>query len=119
MSSFIYRMHSWLGIVVALPVLGWASSGLLYAWPNVIREGTIEQIQASKVVLTPSEAIDRANEFAGRQLPITALTLLVQDGRPHYQAVGGMGGEAILIDAETGSLTRQPPPKRLARYFRQ
>ena len=29
MRSFIYRTHIWLGLIVAVPVLAWASSGLL------------------------------------------------------------------------------------------
>jgi hypothetical protein len=29
MRSFIYRAHTWLGLIVAVPVLAWASSGLL------------------------------------------------------------------------------------------
>ncbi|MBV9958119.1 MAG: hypothetical protein JO360_06840, partial [Acidobacteria bacterium] len=58
-------------------------------------------------------------EFAGRQLPTTALTLLTREGRPVYQAVGGMGADSLLIDAETGAVIRTPPPGALTRYFRQ
>jgi hypothetical protein len=60
-----------------------------------------------------------ANGFAGKQLPITALTLLMRDGRPVYQAVGGLGAESLLIDAETGTVKYAPPPGVLTRYFRQ
>jgi uncharacterized iron-regulated membrane protein len=119
MRSLIYRVHTWLGIAVAVPVLAWASSGLLYAWPNAVEGGRVETIEAARVRLSAPEAIRRANEYAGKELPITALTLLVRDGRPVYQAVGGMGAESLLIDAETGTVVKTPPPGWLTRYFRQ
>ncbi len=119
MRFFVYRMHIWLGLVVAIPVLAWASSGLLYAWPSAVEGGKVESIEAVRVRLSPSEAMRRADEFAGRQLPTTALTLLMRDGRPVYQAVGGMGADSLLIDAETGVVIKAPPPGALTRYFRQ
>jgi uncharacterized iron-regulated membrane protein len=117
--NFIYRAHTWLGIIVAIPVLAWASSGLLYAWPSAVEGGKVESILASRVRITPAEAMMRASEFAGRQLPTTALTLLMRDGRPVYQAIGGMGADSLLIDAETGAVVKTPPPRALTRYFRQ
>jgi uncharacterized iron-regulated membrane protein len=119
MRNLIYRAHTWLGIIVAIPVLAWASSGLLYAWPSAVEGGKIESIQAVRVRVTPGEAMARASEFAGRQLPTSALTLLMRDGRPVYQAIGGMGAESLLIDAETGAVVTTPPPGALTRYFRQ
>ena len=119
MRNLIYRVHTWLGIIVAIPVLAWASSGLLYAWPNTIEGGKIENIRASSVRIRPAEAMSRANDFAGQQLPTTALTLLMREGRPVYQAVGGMGADSLLIDAETGAVVKTPPPRALTRYFRQ
>lgn len=119
MRNLIYRAHTWLGIIVAIPVLAWASSGLLYAWPSAVEGGKIEKIQVSRVRVTPAEAMARASEFAGRQLPTTALTLLTREGRPVYQAIGGMGADSLLIDAETGAVVKTPPPGALTRYFRQ
>src|SRR6186713_3142503 len=119
MRAFIYRAHIWLGLIVAIPVLAWASSGLLYAWPSAVEGGKIESIAAARVQITPVEAMRRADAFAGRKLPTTALTLLVRDGRPVYQAIGGMGADSLLIDAETGQVMKTPPPGLLTRYFRQ
>ena len=119
MRRFIYRLHTWLGIIVALPVLAWASSGLFYAWPNAVEGGKVENIRTSSVAITPAEAIARANEFAGRELPTTALTLLMREGKPVYQAIGGMGADSLLIDAGTGIVSQTPPPGLLTRYFRQ
>jgi uncharacterized iron-regulated membrane protein len=119
MRLFIYRVHTWLGLIVALPVLAWASSGLLYAWPNAVEGGKVERIDAERVRVAPQDAMRRANEFAGRELPTTALTLVMREGRPVYQAVGGMGVGAVLIDAETGAVLKTPPPGMLTLYFRQ
>lgn len=119
MRSLIYRLHIWLGLIVAIPVLAWASSGLLYAWPQAVEGGKVETIDASRLRVTPSEALTKASEFAGRKLPTTALTLLMRDGRPVYQAIGGMGADSLLVDAETGAVIQTPPPGALTRYFRQ
>jgi uncharacterized iron-regulated membrane protein len=119
MRAFIYRTHIWLGLIIAVPVLAWASSGLLYAWPNAVEGGKIESIAPGHVQITPAEALQRTDDFAGRKLPITALTLLMREGRPVYQAVGGMGADSLLIDAQTGEVTKTPPPRFLTRYFRQ
>ena len=119
MRSLIYRTHIWLGLLVAIPLLAWTSSGLLYAWPNAVAGGTIESIAPDRLGVTPAQALQRANEFAGRKLPTTALTLLMRDGRPVYQAIGGMGADSLLIDAETGQVMKTPPPGLLTRYFRQ
>src|SRR5205809_4520984 len=119
MRRLIYRTHLWLGLIVAIPVLAWASSGLLYAWPSAVEGGKIESIDATRVRVSPSEAMAKANEFAGKKLPTTAITLLMRDGRPVYQAIGGMGADSLLIDAENGAVIRTPPPSALTRYFRQ
>src|SRR6185295_2874167 len=119
MRKLIYRAHMWLGIAVAIPVLAWSSSGLLYAWPNAVEGGKVEKINPASVRITPAEAMLHANEFAGRELATTALTLLVRGGRPVYQAIGGMGADSLLIDAETGNVIKTPPPGALTRYFRQ
>src|SRR5688572_5653808 len=119
MQSLIYRIHIWLGLIVAIPVFAWASSGLLYAWPNAVEGGSIENIAPERVIVSPAEAMQRANVFAGRKLPTTALTLLMREGRPVYQAVGGMGADSLLIDAETGQVVKTPPPGILTSYFRQ
>ena len=119
MRSIVYRTHTWLGLIVAIPVLAFATSGLLYAWPNAVEGGKIETIDATRVRIAPSDALAKASEFAGKKLPTTALTLLMRDGRPVYQAIGGMGADSLLVDAENGAVIKTPPPGPLTRYFRQ
>jgi hypothetical protein len=60
-----------------------------------------------------------ANELAGRELPTTALTLVMKEGRPQYQSIGGLGADSIFIDAETGIAEHSKPPTLKTRFFRE
>ena len=119
MKKFIYQAHLLLGVVVSIPVLAWALSGFLYALPNAVEGGAVEKIDASRIKVSPPEAIARANELAGKTLPTTALTLLTKDVRPQYQSVGGLGADSIFIDAETGVARISEPPTAKTRFFRE
>lgn len=119
MRGIIHRLHLILGILVSVPVLAWALSGFLYALPNAVEGGSVEKIDPARVKVSPAEAMVMANTLAGKQLPTTALTLLMKDGRPQYQAVGGLGAESIFIDAETGEAAFSRPPGWKTRFFRE
>ena len=119
MKRLIYQLHLFLGILVSIPVLAWALSGFLYALPNTVEGGTVEKIDAARIRISPSEAIANANALAGKSLPTTALTLLMKEGRPQYQSVGGLGADSIFIDAETGEATFSKPPTWKTRFFRE
>ena len=119
MKSFIYQIHLLLGVLVSIPVLAWALSGFLYAVPNMVEGGAVEKIDAARVTVSPADAMARANELAGKTLPTTALTLLMKDGRPQYQSVGGLGADSIFIDAETGEAKMSAPPTWKTSFFRQ
>lgn len=119
MRGFIYTVHLIIGAVVSVPVLAWALSGFLYALPNTVEGGVIENIDAPRVRISPADAMERANELAGRKLPTTALTLLMKDGRPQYQSIGGLGAESIFIDAETAVASFSKPPSAKTRFFRE
>ena len=119
MRNFILQIHLLLGVFVAIPVLAWALSGLMYAWPNTVEGGAVEQIDAARVTVSPSEAMTKANELAGRTLPTTALTLLMKDGKPQYQSIGGLGADSIYIDAQTGAARMSEPPTWKTAFFRQ
>lgn len=119
MNRFVYQLHLILGIVVSIPVLAWAVSGFLYALPNTVEGGTVEKIDAARVRVAPAEAMEAANALSGRQLPTTALTLLMRDGRPVYQSIGGLGADSIFIDAETGEASMSKPPTLKTRFFRE
>jgi uncharacterized iron-regulated membrane protein len=119
MKRLIYQLHLILGIFVSIPVLAWALSGFLYALPNTVEGGTVEKIDAARVKISPSDAMTSANGLAGKALPTTALTLLMKDGRPQYQSIGGLGADSIFIDAETGVASFSNPPTWKTRFFRE
>jgi uncharacterized iron-regulated membrane protein len=119
MKRAIYQLHLILGVFVSIPVLAWALSGLLYALPNAVEGGTVEKIDAARIKIAPAEAIDKASALAGKTLPTTALTLLMKDGRPQYQSIGGLGADSIFIDAETGEAAFSKPPTLKTRFFRE
>ena len=105
--------------MVSIPVLAWALSGFLYALPNTVEGGTVEKIDSTRIKISPTDAIARANELAGKNLPTTALTLLMKDGRPQYQSIGGLGADSIFVDAETGEASFSRPPSWKTRFFRE
>ena len=119
MRRAIYQTHLILGILVSIPVLAWALSGFLYALPNTVEGGTVEKIDSTRIKISPTDAIARANELAGKNLPTTALTLLMKDGRPQYQSIGGLGADSIFVDAETGEASFSRPPSWKTRFFRE
>lgn len=119
MRKVIYQIHLWLGLLVSIPVLAWALSGFLYALPNTVEGGTVEKIDVSRVKIAPGAAMSKANELAEKTLPTTALTLMMKDGKPVYQSIGGLGAESIFIDAETGVAERSKPPTLKTRFFRE
>jgi len=119
MRNFVYQVHLILGLLVSVPVLAWALSGFLYALPDTVEGGAVENIDASRVRISAPEAMGRANELAGKALPTTALTLLMKDGRPQYQSVGGLGADSVFIDAETGVARMSEPPTVKTRFFRE
>ncbi len=119
MRKLVYQLHLLLGLIVSIPLLAWAVSGFLYALPNAVEGGTVEKIDGGRVKVTPGEAMVMANTLAGKQLPTTALTLLMKDGRPQYQAVGGLGAESIFVDAETGEASFAKPAGWKTRFFRE
>lgn len=119
MRKIVYQLHLILGIFVSIPVLAWAVSGFLYALPNMVEGGTVEKIDSLRVKVSPREAMVTANEIAGKALPTTALTLLMKDGRPQYQSIGGLGADSIFVDAETGEAKMSAPPSLKTRFFRE
>ena len=119
MKNLIYQIHIILGLIISVPVLAWALSGLLYAVPNMVEGGAVEPVAVARINIGPAEAIAKANALAGRELPTTALTLLMRDGRPQYQSIGGLGADSIFIDADTGVAAMSPPPSLKTKFFRE
>ena len=117
MHKFIYRAHIWLGLIVAIPVLAWSFSGFLYSLPDRVEGSKYEAIDQSRVKIDSNSAINKAREFAGTDLPVSALTLQKRNGIVEYQAISGV--QSIQINAETGTVMKTPPPGLSTRFFRE
>ena len=116
----LVRIHLALGLAVSAPLFFWSLSGLLYALPGQVDGGgAYAAIDPSRLKVGPGEALRRASEFAGRPLPVTALTLQQRDGAVAWEAIGGMGMDSVTVDAETGAARLTPAPRPLTRFFRQ
>ncbi len=103
-----------------MPLFFWALSGLLYALPvSSVAGSSYAAIDPARLLVAPPEALRRASDFAGRPLPVTALTLQQRDGRLSYEAIGGLGMDSVTVDAETGAASLTAPPQPLTRFFRQ
>jgi Na+-transporting NADH:ubiquinone oxidoreductase subunit F len=71
--QFLRKLHKWLGLLIALQVILWAASGVVFAWldhSKVSAAGSVRTVEAS--VLTPalvrSEPITWLGEYAQRDL---------------------------------------------------
>ena len=42
----------------------------------------------------------------------------MRDGRPVWEAIGGLGGSSLLVDAESGDVRATPPADARTRFFR-
>ena len=107
MKRLVHRLHIWLGLIVALPVLAWSLSGFIYSLPSSVEGSKYAAINSDEIRIGPKQAIESARRFAGDELPVSALTLQNRNGRIEYQAVSGV--RSILIDAATGEVFDSPP----------
>lgn len=104
------RIHLILGILTAVPIFFWASSGLLYALPEQVEGSSFGVIDPTAVRISASEALARAGG------PLTALTLQNRNGRPEWSAIRGL--TEVRIDAQSGSVERAWPSAKTT-FFRQ
>lgn len=116
----LLRVHLVLGLAVSVPLFFWSLSGLVYALPGAVEGGgSYAAIEPARLQVGPAQALRAANLFAGRPLPITALTLAQKDGRLAWEAVGGLGMDSVTIDAGSGTAALTAPPSAATRFFRQ
>jgi len=116
----LLRLHLVLGLLVSVPLFCWSLSGLLYALPGAVESGpAYAAIEPARLRVAPAEALAQADRFAGRALPITALTLALKDGRLAWEAVGGLGMDSVSVDAESGQAGLTARPGAATRFFRQ
>ncbi|MEW6283636.1 MAG: PepSY domain-containing protein [Candidatus Eremiobacterota bacterium] len=110
----VRKLHWVLGLVCALPLFGWASSGFLSALPRASTTGvTYERLDLDRLKVGPLEAAERARVL-DPELRFSSMTLQQADGRLFWQLVAG--GRSLRVDAETGQAA-WARRGRLADYF--
>lgn len=117
MKGFIYQAHILLGLVVSIPVLGWAFSGFLYSLPSTVKESRFEAIDQARVKIGSTEAMRKAQAFTNSGGPVSALTLQNRNGVVEYEAISGV--RSVLVNAETGETSEKAPPSLTTRFVRQ
>jgi Na+-transporting NADH:ubiquinone oxidoreductase subunit F len=70
---FLRKLHKWLGLLIALQVILWAASGVMFAWldhSKVGAVGSVRTVEASVLVpaLVRSEPTAWLNEYAQQDL---------------------------------------------------
>lgn len=106
MNRFIYALHRWIALAVALQLLAWAAGGLLFSILDIDDvHGNLDRVEVEHGPL-------------GSPLPITAdaalatagvarkASLVVRRGRPEWEIELQEGG-LVLIDARTGARVPQ------------
>lgn len=115
-SRRILNLHLFLGLLCALPLFLWASSGLLGALPRAATTGVAYQkLELERLKVGPEEAARKARELGSDR--VSSMTLQQADGKLSWQLVAG--GRAVRVDAETGETAWADPPGWTSRYFSQ
>ena len=71
--QFLRKLHKWLGLLIALQVILWAASGVMFAWldhPKVSAAGSVRSVEASVLTsaLVRSEPTAWLDEYAQQDL---------------------------------------------------
>lgn len=114
----VQRLHFVLGILCAVPLFLWSSSGLLNALPRSVTTGTrYEPLQIERLRISPQQAVESARRLAGQDVLVSAMTLQQADGQLVWLLV--VGGRSLSVDAESGVAAWPAPPGALSTYFTQ
>ena len=106
-----------MGLAVSIPVLAWSVSGFLLAIPPGVVEGEpYVVVDARRVNLSPAEAVVAVNKHLGEACEPTAITLEQRGETARYSVFGKQG--AFRVDAQTGEVTKPPPPSQKTRLIR-
>ena len=103
----LFRWHRRLGILIALPVLAWALSGVLHPLMTRLNPQP-EQMAAPLVAPLPNVAPtpNRALQRAGIE-EVHTLRLVQVAARHYYQIIPAQAGAPVYIDVETGALNQE------------
>ena len=117
MGLSLRKVHLWLGLVVALPVLAWSVSGFFLAVPpGAVQGEPYSVIEPQQVLLSPIGAMEAVEKHLGKPPELTSITLEQRGKRAVYSVFGKNG--AFRVDAESGEVSKPPPPSRATVWIR-
>ncbi|MGG4603680.1 PepSY domain-containing protein [Paenalcaligenes sp. Me131] len=103
--SFVYWLHRWSGVAVAILMVLWFFSGIvmlfvgypkLYPWEHIARVGPLQQASCCVPLQTALEAVPSADGV------VNSVRVVAVGGKPQYHIVQGRNVHAV--DAQTGVL---------------
>jgi len=101
-----YKLHRWLGLVVALQLLAWSLGGLYFTLFDIDEiRGTADAVEERPVPVALPELLADAGavaRLAGQEVLAAALT--TRRGRTVWELQGVNGRPLVLADPDTGDL---------------
>jgi len=105
-----YRVHRWLGLIVALQLLAWSLGGLFFSLFDIERvRGTAdaavrrpEPLALTGPAIPPDEVLRIGRERLGADVEVVDLRLHQRDGRLVYELRDASGAVRALVDAAEG-----------------
>jgi hypothetical protein len=114
----IAAIHLWLGLVCALPMFAWTSSGFVASLPRSATAGvTYQAIDFARLHVDAGAATARARGLAGEPFKISSMTLEQRNNRLSWLIIAGPRG--VRVDGETGEAAWQERSSFLSSYFAQ
>ncbi|NHC63138.1 PepSY domain-containing protein [Paenalcaligenes suwonensis] len=120
--SFLYWLHRWSGVAVAIVMLLWFLSGIvmlfvgypkLYPWEHMARLEPLRQASCCVPLQTALAAVPSADGAIG------SINVVTVGQQPHYHIT--KGGQRYVVDAQTGVLlpeaTAQQAVDTVKRYL--
>ncbi|MBX3167555.1 MAG: PepSY domain-containing protein [Candidatus Eremiobacteraeota bacterium] len=116
MTRRVAWLHLWLGLLCALPMFAWTSSGFLGALPRSTTSGVHYQaLELPRLRVDAQAAARAANAVSDPPLKISSMTLEQRDGRLSWLVIGGSRG--VRVDGETGQAEKVERGGFLSGYF--
>lgn len=95
MTRRVAWLHLWLGLICALPMFAWTSSGFVGALPRSTTSGVHYQaLEMPRLRVEAQEAARAAQAVSDPPLKISSMSLEQRDGRLSWLVIGGSRGGA-------------------------
>ncbi len=110
-----YMVHRWLGLIVGLQLLAWATGGFVFSVLDI--EDVRGELDADprpplplavhRIEITPGEAMSAASAHGISSVSVTRAVLCEHRGRTVYELVSAEGEPLAVVDASTGQVIQR------------